>query len=338
LPAEKFAINSTCRISHHIHLGDEMKIDTLEAMQLGDTTQWIRVRGAAVFNPVLLLIQQGPGLPMLNEIRRFEKLLGLENDFTVVYWDQRGCGRSRRGHKGEVAVTLDLMVSDTVSLLKLLGARFDTKPYVAGFSLGATIGALAAAQRPDLVAALVAVGLDTDGVVAGNSAYDFALHTARQRGNKSAIRQLEAIGPPPHLDAKQFGTRVRWASNFGGVSTNEGYAKMVRGLLTSLVRSSDYSLGDLVRSVRGVTATQAALLPELATLDLVDSVPRLDVPVVMVQGRLDQVAPGDAAQHYFNSLEAQTKELVWFENSAHTPQLEEPEKFRELMMQVGSQS
>jgi pimeloyl-ACP methyl ester carboxylesterase len=226
------------------------------------------------------------------------------------------------------------MVNDTVSLLQLLRDRFDKKPYVAGFSLGATISAYAAALRPDLVAALVAVGTDIDGVAAGHSAYDFALSTARQRANKRAIRQLETIGPPPHLNAKQFGTRVRWASNFGGVTCNETYGGVVRGLLASLVRSPDYSTGDVLRTVRGIAATQAALLPELATLDLVRTLPRLDVPVVMVQGRLDQVAPGAAAERYANALEAPSKQLVWFENSAHTPHLEEPEKFRELVMRV----
>jgi pimeloyl-ACP methyl ester carboxylesterase len=311
-----------------------MTIDTLDAVQLGDTTQWIRIRGQDAANPVLLLVQQGPGLPMINEVRRFDHLLGLEKDFTVVYWDQRGCGRSLRGRKGDARITLDLMVSDTVSLLELLRDRFDKKPYVAGFSLGATTSAFAAAQRPDLVATLVAVGTDIDGVAAGHSAYDFALSTARQRANKRAIRQLEAIGPPPHLDAKQFGTRVRWASNFGGVTRNETYGGVVRGLLASLLRSSDYSTGDVLRTVRGITATQAALLPELATLDLVRTLPRLDVPVVMVQGRLDQVAPGAAAERYASSLEAPSKQLVWFENSAHTPHLEEPEKFRELLMRV----
>ncbi len=44
-------------------------IDTLEAIQAGGTTQWIRIRGADTSNSVLLLIQQGPGLPMINEAR-----------------------------------------------------------------------------------------------------------------------------------------------------------------------------------------------------------------------------------------------------------------------------
>ena len=71
-----------------------MIIDSLEAVQLGGMTQWIRVRGMDRSNPVLLLVQQGPGLPIINEVRTFERLVGLEKDFTVVYWDQRGTGLS----------------------------------------------------------------------------------------------------------------------------------------------------------------------------------------------------------------------------------------------------
>jgi N-acyl homoserine lactone hydrolase len=333
----QLSVKSPTRSSTHQNqstLGDEMVINTLEEAHAGDTTQWIRVRGEKASNPVLLLIQQGPGLPMINEVRRFERILGLAQDFTVVYWDQRGCGRSLRDAKARADISVKRMVSDTVSLLESLRDRFGAKTYVAGFSLGATIGAYAAAQRPDLVATLVAVGMDIDGVAASNSAYDFALGSARQRGNKRATRQLEAIGPPPHLKTKQFSTRVRWASNFGGVTRNETYGTVVRGLLISLFFSSDYSNGDVIRTVRGITATQAALLPELAEMDMVRSLPHLDVPVVMVQGRQDKVAPGEAAQRYFSSLEAPSKQLVWFENSAHTPHLEEPVKFRDLLTRV----
>ncbi|MFE3293296.1 alpha/beta fold hydrolase [Rhodococcus sp. NPDC059234] len=311
-----------------------MAIDVLDAVRLGGTTQWMRVRGADESNPVLLLIQQGPGLPMMNEVRRFGNLLGLERDFTVIYWDQRGCGRSLRGGNGTDVLSLELAVSDTVSLLEVLRDRFDAAPFVVGFSLGATTGLRAAERRPDLVAAAVAVGTDIDGVAAANCAYDFVLGAARRRGNKRAIRQLEGIGPPPHLNTKQFGTRVRWASNFGGVTVDETYGTMMRTLLASLVRSSDYSVADVIRTVRGIGATQAALLPELANLDLVRTLPRLRVPVVLAQGRRDQVSPGDAAQRFADSLEAPRKQLVWFENSAHTPHFEEPAKFRDLLMRV----
>jgi pimeloyl-ACP methyl ester carboxylesterase len=311
-----------------------MAIDSLEAIPVGGTTQWIRVRGVDAANPVLLLIQRGPGLPMINETRRFDHLLSLEQAFTVIYWDQRGCGRSLRRMKDRDSISVERMAGDTVSLLDFLRDRFGGKTYVAGFSFGATLGAHAAAQRPDLVATLVAVGMDIDGTAAANAAYDFALAAARQCGNRRATRQLEAIGPPPHLTAKQFTTRVRWATNFGGVTTSETYATLARGLIASLVRSPDYSAADIVRTVRGISATQAALLPELATMDLARTLPRLKVPVVMVQGRHDQVAPGEAAERYAGALLAPGKRLVWFENSAHTPHLEEPGKFRDLLIGI----
>ena len=245
-----------------------MAIDSLEAIPVGDNTQWIRVRGADAANPALLLIQQGPGLPMINEARRFGRLLGLEQHFTVIYWDQRGCGRSLRGRHNPAGITLEAMVADTVSVLEYLQDRFGSKTCIAGFSFGATLAGFAAAQRPDLVGTLVATGMDIDGAAAASGAYEFALRTARQRGNRRATRQLQAIGPPPHLTSKQFGTRVRWACDFGGVTTGATYASLARQLVSSLVRSPDYSAGDVIRTVRGISTTQAALLPELASMDL----------------------------------------------------------------------
>jgi pimeloyl-ACP methyl ester carboxylesterase len=224
------------------------------------------------------------------------------------------------------------MVGDTLSLLELLATRFGQPVAIVGFSLGATIGIQATARRPDLVAKVVAVGTDVDGVAAGISAYDFALSAARERRNARATHQLEQIGPPPHLDPHQFSTRVRWAYEFGGVTVNETYRASFRGLLASLLRSADYSIGDVVRTVRGIGTTQAALIGETAVLDLADTVRCIDVPIVMAQGRLDRVSPGSAAQRYFDALEAPSKELVWFDHSAHTPQLDEPEAFRSLLM------
>ena len=52
----------------------------------------------------------------------------------------------------------------------------------------------------------------------------------------------------------------------------------------------------------------------------------------MVQGRLDQVAPCDAAERFYNSVQAPSKKLVWFNVSAHTPHFEEPEMIRDVLL------
>ena len=314
-----------------------MKIDSLEEVQLGGITQWIRVRGTDTSNPVLLLMQQGPGLPIINEAPRFERLLGLESAFTVVYWDQRGTGLSSRSlgrNPDRFDISVPLMVDDTVRLLEVLRDRFGGKTLVTGFSFGATFAAYAAARRPELVAALVATGMDIDVPLAEDNAYAFALDAARQRGHRRAIRQLEAIGPPPHTTMRQFTTRARWVASFGGLTTSGNLNGVLREQIVSLVRSPDYPAAAVIRTLRGVMVSQAALLPQLAATDLVRTLPRLDVPLVLAQGRLDQVAPGEATQRFYDSVNSPSKQLVWFESSAHTPHLEEPARFRDLLMDV----
>ena len=211
-----------------------MKIDSLEGVRLGGITQWIRVRGTDASNPVLLLMQQGPGLPIINEAPRFERLLGLESAFTVVYWDQRGTGLSSRPlgrNQDRFDISVTLMVDDTVRMLEVLRDRFGGKTLVAGFSFGATFAAYAAARRPELVAALVATAMDIDMPMAEDHGYAFALDTARQRGRRRAIRQLEAIGPPPHTTMRQFTTRARWVASFGGLTTSGNLNGMLRELV-----------------------------------------------------------------------------------------------------------
>src|SRR2546429_9836406 len=97
-----------------------MEIDALEQVQLGGTTQWIRTRGTSAANPVLLLMQQGPGLPIINEARAWEQRLGLEKDFTVIYWDQRGTGLSSLPlcRHGRLQIPPEPLVRDTIALLE----------------------------------------------------------------------------------------------------------------------------------------------------------------------------------------------------------------------------
>ena len=47
-------------------------------------------------------------------------------------------------------------------------------------------------------------------------------------------------------------------------------------------------------------------------------------------GRLDRNTPASLVQAFYDSIEAPDKDLIWFENSAHGPMGEEPEKFKKL--------
>jgi pimeloyl-ACP methyl ester carboxylesterase len=311
-------------------------INTLEAINIGGTTQWVLLRGKDTSNPVLLLIQQGPGLPMINEAAAIERNLHLEEEFVVAYWDQRACGKSFRSTIPSQSMTIDQSISDTHEMIQALTHRFATPQiYVAGFSWGGTIAALTAAAYPEQIHAAVTVGMDILFDESERYAYEFAVEQAFRLDNRQAMRDLQRIGPPPHLDSKRYDTRVKWVANFGGANTRETYHSLLRKTLWQLLSSRIYSLADIGRTLRGLRFTLDHLLPELAGFDLFQRLPQLDVPIYMLQGRRDRVASSMTAERYYHALNAHAgKQLIWFDDSAHMPYYEDPTKFREVLLKV----
>jgi pimeloyl-ACP methyl ester carboxylesterase len=64
--------------------------------RLGGLDQWVMIRGEIVANPALIMLHGGPGLSETALFRHFNA--PLEKSFTVVYWDQRGAGKSFDRH------------------------------------------------------------------------------------------------------------------------------------------------------------------------------------------------------------------------------------------------
>lgn len=60
----------------------------------------------------------------------------------------------------------------------------------------------------------------------------------------------------------------------------------------------------------------------------------MHVPVFLLLGRHDRQVSSALAAEYFERLEAPDKELVWFENSAHSPPFEEPDRFNAEIVRI----
>src|SRR5262245_31132258 len=63
-------------------------IDRTFDLAVNGSRRRIRLCADREGQPPLLIVQGGPGLPVLNEVRKFQRLLDLERDFLVGYWEQ----------------------------------------------------------------------------------------------------------------------------------------------------------------------------------------------------------------------------------------------------------
>jgi pimeloyl-ACP methyl ester carboxylesterase len=305
------------------------RVDSLERFDFGGPAQWALVRGRSRALPVLLLVQEGPGFPMIHDAQAIEQRIRLEEPFRVVYWDQRGTGKSFSARdRGPLAV--DTLVGDVRAMVRALCERLGVATIdVVGFSLGGSLALLACAEEGLPVRSLTMVGPDIDLLEAERSAYAFALAEAERRGHKGALRALRAIGAPPHAEPDRFMNRVKWVANFGGVHRGKDYAALAKGTLLALWRSPHYKVREMIGALRGMGATQERALPGLQGFNLLATPLHVPVPVAVFQGRHDPVAPPALAETLAGRLGAR---LVWFEDSAHRPYEEESGRFREELL------
>ena len=125
--------------------------------RLGGIDQWVMVRGESVANPPLILLHGGPGLSETALFRYFNA--PLEKSFTVVYWDQRGAGKSFDPAIPRSSMTVEQVLSDLDELVDAVCARLGkTKVAIFGHSWGSALGVLYAARFPEKVAAYVGSG------------------------------------------------------------------------------------------------------------------------------------------------------------------------------------
>jgi len=75
-----------------------------------------------------------------------------------------------------------------------------------------------------------------------------------------------------------------------------------------------------------------AMWPEVSRLNLIQLAPALKMPVFFFLGRKDHWVPPETSMAYFNVLTAPSKQVVWFEESAHEIFADEPAKFNEAII------
>ena len=91
--------------------------------RLGGLDQWVMIRGESVTNPPLILLHGGPGLTETRFFRLFNA--PLEKRFTVVYWDQRGAGKSFHRDIPRSSMTVEQFILDLDELVEAVCERLE---------------------------------------------------------------------------------------------------------------------------------------------------------------------------------------------------------------------
>jgi pimeloyl-ACP methyl ester carboxylesterase len=295
--------------------------------KIGGIDQWIGIRGQNRDNPVVLFVHGGPGIAASPYPRNV--LFSWTGDFTMVFWDQRGAGRTF-GRSGPVdsSVTVARMAEDGVEVAEFVRARLHKpKILLLGLSWGSMLGVRMAKARPDLFYAYVGTGQSVNQRKYKVIAYEQLLAEARARNDRKAIAELTANGPPPYASVSKAGVHTRWANAYepGQPSTWE---------LASLVLfDADVGPFALRDYIRGIVTSEDHFRDAAGVDDLPSLGSEFALPFFVFQGAADNVTPVGPVRDYVNSIKAPRKELVIIPNAGHNAMATRSDEFLRLLVE-----
>lgn len=304
-------------------------IASLEEVTINGVTQWLLIRGVNASNPVLLVLHGGPGKPLMPLHHRGLHLL--EDEFVVVHWDQRGTGKSWRLPPGEGQPSTAALVHDTLALTDYLRERLDKeKILLLGHSWGTVLGVHAVARRPEHYAAYIGVSQVVDMQAAEDESYTWALAEAERRNDATAVDELTALGPPPYDGLEAIEIQRRWLDRFGGVThrvSNQEAAAM-------MVESPEYTADDLRHLRDGHHAILTERWEEVMSANISNVTLPSEVPTYFFVGAHDRLTSENLTRDYARAHGVAEDHILVFNDSGHTPFLDEPEAFRAAMHDV----
>lgn len=307
-------------------------IAELKEVKLNGHNEWISIRGKDKNKPILLFLAGGPGGSQMAAVRY--TLAALEDNFVVVNWDQPGSCKSF-GAVNTKNITLNTYIQDGYALTDYLCKTFHKdKIYLVGESWGSALGIFLAKEHPEKYYSFIGTGQMVDFTKTEEMNYEKAMEISQAKNDTKLINKLKANGNPPYYGRNVSLKSMTYYNCLNKYMAENPDIHNFKFDTMKYICSPEYDILDKINYFVGLNNTFNHFYPQLYNIDLRKEYAKIDVPVYFFIGRQDINAPTSLAEDYYKCLEAPKKKLVWFEHSAHSPWINETDKFIQELLKV----
>lgn len=296
----------------------KLAIDKKAYIKINGIEQYVMIKGENLNNPVLLYLHGGPGLSGMGKeplIKNWEKL------YTVVYWDQRGAGKTyEKNHQSKKTIdeknkpTIDNMIEDTHQMVQYLKKTFHKdKIAILGHSWGSVLGSEFVLKYPQDVLYYIGVGQVTNAMADERVVYEHLYDIVKRAGDAKDIKALDSISQYPNYKDE-----------------NEIFKDLI------MVRTLQAKYKIINTDIKPTPKSQAAynrngpiysdVYKFMMGFDLYKT-PDYKIPVYYILGMHDWQVPTVNAVKYFYKINAPTKELFLIPNAGHSTMTDQPQAF-----------
>lgn len=311
-------------------------VDEAAYVTLGDQEQYVLMRGMNNENPVIIYLHGGPSSPDTYVTYGFTDYL--IDDYTIVAWDQRGCGRTYfhniESDPENTKTSYEQAQEDLDDLVDYALERFGKDTVIImGHSYGTILGSEYALAHPEKVSAYIGVAQVVSLEKSDIYSYEDALQKAKEAGDDTS--ELESA-----FDNFQNGGDLTDMMKVRSL-TSKYHPASVSDQATWMAVTSPYfgtddfrwflkQLGDM----NAYFALNEQLFDYTFTFDAYANELTYEMPVYLISGTCDWVCPVDSVKEYAKDISAPDVRVETIEGCGHNLQYSLPEEFAKKVKDV----
>lgn len=319
----------------------ETNTDTFFHVKVDDASLPVWVKGNTASSKLVIYINGGPGLTSIDVARAdlFNWEEGLEENFAMVYYDQRGCGNAQ-GNLDARLLTIQQYVKDLDAIISVLNSKYQNPEiFLMGHSFGAFIGVnyLLTPKFQDKIKGWISI----DG--AYNFDYDLSWQYRRTFLINIANEEIQKGNKIDH-----WTSALQWTDNNQIITTREqknewrefvgwpGEIIIPEELATLSVRQylqigffSSYNPFPSYLS-SNLEIVNDRLNKDVEGKNFINEVSKVKTPSLLIWGRYDDLIVPEEGLDVFNNFGTPLNDKFYriLPNSSHEPYISDPELFK----------
>lgn len=285
-----------------------------EYLLIGGIEQYVEIHKQESIKDILLFIHGGPGVPI--EDYFIPRISELTEYYTVVFWHQRGTAKTCKKNQRDNSISINQITKDALELINhLKNQDSDVNISLVGHSFGTIITMNIATEHAERINKVFAISQ----IVNPIEGYKYSVNWLRYNANlsKSELNELNLLqAKMDSEDSISISTITKLNEILGN---NNGLEIRTEDQIPKIASQED---------IDNFKCQTIALLSTHSDMIKVNFKMRteINIPITFLNGRHDQWVPSELAFDYYKNLNCSSKEFIWFENSGHTPYLNELDK------------
>ncbi len=321
-------------INRHRHpIDPEKGVDESIFVPVCGQEQYLLLRGSDTENPVILYLHGGPAGPDAAISNLFSDYL--TDGYTVVCWDQRGCGRTyyrnRDKDPSNTTATFEQALLDTDAVVEYLRGRFHADQVVImGHSYGSLLGSRYAKAHPEKVRAFVGIGQFVNIRRSDELSYQDARSAAAARNEDPSALDAAYQNYLNAETMQEFLALRKAAAPYHPASVK---AHTLRSALFSPYTGIDDVRWTLKQMLDpdGYAALNRQLFDMIYTCDIYDDDMNYPMPAFFISGDRDFICSYALSEQYCADITAPLKAYAAVPGCGHVPQFAAPAAFADIL-------